>query len=286
MPRAHLAAAKVKYGLPAGTEDVLRVLESGISKLKIAERARRTQERGTDKKLNPSISDAGKCSRAVVYSLMNVEESDPPELDSEMRFIFGHAAEDAIAKILEAHQGATVQREERIEIVAGSRKVTGRSDFGSVLVAVDKETWELKLTNSDAVWFMLSRNSPNEAHVHQLNLYLHARGEQKGRLVYLVAGAKKGEPCAAAWTIEHDDEMARNDLQSLINAAELAEHGILPPIPEGYKQNAFPCGYCNYRTKCWLAASITQGLAAYIVGADAEATTGRCEGNPSYLKEK
>lgn len=254
MARQHLADTTREFPLPPATADVMRVLESGIQKMNAAKRVAREADRGTLLKLNPSISDAGKCQRQVVYSLMNVRESDPPTIDSEMRFIVGHAFEDAVARILSAHQGATILREERIEIPAGETKVTGRSDFGSVLVrSGEGETWELKSTNSAAVGFMLKRNEPNEHHVHQLNLYLFGKGEKRGRLVYLVAGAKKGEPCAAAWDVDCNEEMAAHDLAALAEADALAKKNELPPRPAEFKRNTFPCGYCPHQTTCWNA---------------------------------
>ncbi len=251
MTREHLATTIKANPLPEATAGVMRAFAAGIAKLDVINQAKRIAERGSLLKNNPSISDAGKCERQVVYSLMNEPESDPPDIDSKMRFIVGHAFEDAVAKVLEAEQGATLIREERIEIETHGIKITGRRDFGSVLVDSGRETWELKSTNSDAIKFMLRRNEPNEHHVHQLNLYLHGKHERRGRLVYIVAGAKKAEPAAVAWYVDYNEEMAAHDLAQLCKADALAKAGTLPLRPEGFTQFKFPCGYCPYQTTCW-----------------------------------
>lgn len=262
-PQTHLREVVSQHGTPDGTSLILPIIASGLQKLADAEKAHRIVERGTDKKLNPSVSDAGKCERKVVLSLMNIPETNPPDVDSQLRFALGHAFEDAIARVLEAHQGATYLREERVEIAAGDTKITGRRDFDAVRVELLDSILELKSTNARAMGFLLKRGTPNEDHVRQLNLYLSATGKAKGYLVYLVAGSTKGEPILHAWTVNYDQNMAHQDITALAAADLRAKTQNVPAIPHGYARGKYPCGtYCPYNEFCWgdvaipLAASI------------------------------
>lgn len=270
-PTQHLADVVHHSGSGNATTAIREVLARGVFVLEERKREKRIAEKGTDQKLNPYISDAGKCIRAVTYSLMNVEESEPFTVDSLVNFLVGHSVEDAFAAILEA-AGATVLREERASLKAGNTIITGRKDFSGVqirwshkiaellgaqaLEIPDGSTVELKATNSRAIAFLLKRGDGRDEHKAQLNLYLKADDETIGFLVYVVKDATKGEPIAHAWAVEYDDVKASDNLHVLAFADELAKRGELPSIPDGMKQGAFPCTYCNYRTRCWLEASI------------------------------
>ena len=201
-------------------------------------------------KNNPSVSDAGKCQRKVVMSLMNIEESNPADFDSQLRFAVGHAFEEAIARILEAYQGATYVREDRVEIVSEGVKITGRKDFDAVRVATDDAIIELKSTNARSMGFLLKRGTPNDEHVRQLNLYLHSAGKQIGYLVYLAAGSTKGEPPLHSWIVRYDKAMAEADIAAAVAADRMAKAGVVPAIPQDYKKSGYPCSYCNFKDLC------------------------------------
>ena len=253
MPRQaeHLRDVSNRVGLPDGTFVILPLIEEGLRKLQEAERARRIAERGTDKKQNPHITDAGKCQRKVVLSLLNIEETNPPDTDSLLRFLFGHSAEDALAKVLEAYQGATYLREERVEIPIGETVISGRRDFDAVRVNWGDALIELKQTNGMALGFLLKRGKPNDDHVHQTNMYLHATGKKKALLTYTVAGQRKGEPMLVSWVIEYDKAMAEADIAQLADAYRMAQEKRVPPVPSGYTKLKYPCGWCPYMDLCF-----------------------------------
>ena len=246
----------MQHGSGDATAELRDILTRGLIALDEQKKAARIAEKGTDKKLNPYVSDAGKCIRQTTYSLMNVEPSEPMTPDSLMNFLVGHAVEEAWAQILIA-QGAEHVREERVSIKAGSTVVTGRKDFSGVLLAWGGSIVELKSTNSRAMGWMLKKGEKGKAdHRRQLNLYLHAEGLERGYLVYCVKDATKGEPIIHAFLVEYDKGEANNDLLALGLADTMAKKGALPKIPEGFTQNSFPCTYCSYRTTCWLERSI------------------------------
>ena len=255
-PQTHLAEIERSHGSGDATDELRAILTRGLFALEEEKRATRIAERGDALKHNPFVSDAGKCLRAVTYSLRNIEASDPTTEDSLMNFLVGHSVESAWAAILTA-AGAEFVREERVSIPVGTTVVTGRKDFAGIRMLWRGSIVELKSTNSRAMGWMLKRGEcGKDEHRRQLNLYLYAEQVDVGYLVYLVKDATKGEPILHAWAVERDDDKARNDLQALSGAHEIAQRGKIAPIPEGNSQKAYPCTYCDFRTRCWLEASI------------------------------
>lgn len=250
-PLRHLSEVVAETGTPNGTAAVMEIVTKGLHALRESEQAERVARKGTDRKTNPHISDAGKCIRRVTLSLLNVPETNPPDTDALIRFMVGHAFEDAMAKIFTAYQGSTYLREESVSIPLGDTAVTGRKDFDAVRVATQDSIIELKSTNPRSMSFLLKRGTPNDDHVSQLNLYLVATGKESGYLVYGVMGSTKGEPILHAWIIDRDDERATKDLAGLAVAYEFAKTHTVPPIPEGYSQKFWKCAYCPYRDACW-----------------------------------
>jgi CRISPR/Cas system-associated exonuclease Cas4 (RecB family) len=256
-PQQHLAEVVRNTGSGNATDELRSILRNGLVALNDAQQAERLAQRGTADKLNPHVSDAGKCPRQITYSLRNIKPSDPMTEDSLTNFLVGHAVEEVWAKILIA-AGAEIVREERVSIPAGNTVVTGRKDFGIKLLW-RQSIVELKSTNSRSMAFMLKSGEKGKAdHRKQLNLYLHASkfphplgAVDTGYLVYVVKDATKGEPILHAWEVEYDEGQANNDLMALSLADEIAKRGELAPVPEGYSSTKFPCTYCNWRSACW-----------------------------------
>src|SRR5512146_2426782 len=86
-PQKHLREVVSLHGTGDATDAIREVLERGLVALEEKKKAERIAERGDNLKKNPHISDAGKCVRAVTYSLLNVEQSDPPTPDTLMNFL-------------------------------------------------------------------------------------------------------------------------------------------------------------------------------------------------------
>jgi hypothetical protein len=215
------------------------------------QQAARAQERGSLDKLNPYITDFGKCPRAVGYSLLNEPVTNPPGVESLANFLFGHAAEDAYAKVLEQY-GLTVIREVRVEVSGTS----GRIDF--LLWSDDLETLiEMKTSKGFQLRFL-----PNEQHIRQLNGYLHAGNLgllkdkgiepsmcESGVLLYIMKDATKGKPVFLPFDIPYDEAQALQDLDTNDAIRDMLPN--LVPRPAGYKPNSFPCGWCDWRDTCW-----------------------------------
>ncbi len=252
-PQTHLADVVRMHGTGDATAELREIMMKGLFAMNEQKQAERLAEKGTTDKLNPYVSDAGKCGRAVTFSLMNVPESDPLTADSLMNFLVGRAVEEAWAQILIA-QGAEFVREEKVRIPAGITEITGRKDFthGGVRLLFRSDIVELKSINSRAMGFMLRRGDDGrDEHRRQLNLYLEHEGAKSGYLVYIVKDATKGEPIIHAYHVAHSDEQVAKDRRSLVRAFSAAKAGTPPPIPEDFSRNSFPCSYCGYRKTCW-----------------------------------
>lgn len=248
----------METGFPDGTEEIVALFERGTLAIREKEQAKRSEERGGSDKRNPSISDANKCERAVVYSLLNVAETNPPTWEDFARMEEGHDFESRTAAILDAC-GIEYDREVRVEIPLLGSKATGRADFvvkdgGDILpsLAGQKIVLEDKATNGRALGFILKEGKPKEDHVAQLNLYLFALELDFGYIIYGARGSTKGEPYTIAFLVRRDDDLAYRHLAEMERAVRLANSNTIPPRPEGYTKGKYPCtSYCPYLAHCW-----------------------------------
>lgn len=261
-----MASASVKkrldYKQTSESRIIADILGTGLRVGQANQLAARIVEKGTADKLNPYVTDAGKCQRAVGYSLRNEPKSKPDSVDSLIAFGIGHATEDMAAEAFEL-AGCAVSREVRIAIPTKPLPVTGRIDFLIEIPSLIDAMIELKTTNSRAMHLMVEKGELGRAeHRRQLNLYLHAsqlglvkiEGQQRkwdrGFLTYCVKDSTRGESSILTWEQEYDQEQALSDLAALSIVAEASKLGILPAIPFE-KSQWWPCHYCPYEDTCW-----------------------------------
>lgn len=220
-------------------------------------------------KLAAYLSDAGKCERAVWYSLKDAPETDPPGIDSLANFAVGHAVERVLTEKFEL-LGIPVVREVRTEIPWGSVTLSGRADFLIVMEALNCIV-ELKTTKYRAMRKLLSTEG-DENHRKQLQGYMLA-GKlgllkeygilpehcDSGVLAYVVKDATKGKTPGSQRVFYTYDvpfdwpeiEATMNDLEIMSLSAQSTEP---PPRPRGFQMDKFPCGWCSYAKGCWLGA--------------------------------
>lgn len=274
-PQTHLKAVTDHYGKSNASDAIYALLEKGLFAEESRKQAERLTSRGSLLKMNPSVSDAGKCPRQVGFSLLNIEPSNPLTVDSLANFLMGHVAEEALAKLLTA-QGATFLQEERVRIPVADTFVSGRSDFSSegLRIIVGGALLELKTTNSRSMGWLLKKGLQGNAdHRRQLNLYLHATQttdtpSNNGVLLYWIKDPTKGEPVWHAWDVPYDKAQAEADLRSLAALDTLAKAGKLAPIPAEYLKNPnFPCGYCSWQKTCHGGANLEELLTRSIKAA-------------------
>lgn len=213
--------------------------------------------RGSSLKTQPSATDLGKCPRQVYYSLRNIPETNPPDMQSLANFKFGHAAEEGYAQILEQLPGfekMVIIREVRLEIDG----VSGRADF----ILWDPHLRciiELKTTKGWQVKFL-----PNSDHEKQISFYLKA-GQlgmlrkygiepddcDTGVIVYIRKDATRGYKTILAFDVHYDEAMLDRELDKLATVSQQAKEAIEPPRPKGFTETKFPCGWCSWKDHCW-----------------------------------
>ena len=281
-PKQTLAQIVAMFGTGNATNFMVSLIEEGLAKENEQGQQARLEERGTLDKLNPHVTDIGKCPRKVVKSLLNHPETNPLTTDSLINFGVGHAIEEWFAHVMEL-QGALAVREIKIRIPyegEGMSEITsGRTDF---FLAWPEESilCELKSTSSRAMHWMLKRGeNGKEDHRYQLNQYLDASQKQclsfpdpydstgilepsfdKGFLVYVVKDAVKGEPNIHAWEVPYDKELAEHHQWELAKLADMARAGNVPDIPADYDPKKFPCSYCSFQGDCWGERYMPKGV--------------------------
>ena len=224
---------------------IQEMIEAGVNALQLQQQEDRIAERGTADKQNPYVTDAGKCPRAVGLSMLNIP-GKPFTTDTLINFGLGHAAEEFLAKALEAGTDSMVKREVRIEIPTEGTVVSGRADF---ILWDQGLIVELKNTSTMAMKYLEEGGRPE--HRSQLNLYLHATGLPAGALVYM-AKAAKGMITTKEYEVNYDKHQALEDLAALEAIdAHVKKTGEAPDKPDGYLQSKYPCSYCQYSVHCW-----------------------------------
>lgn len=253
----HLAQVEDEHGTGTGSAAIRQLIETGIKAANDAQQKARVEAKGTDKKENAYVTDAGKCPRKVWLSLKNVPETEELSTDSYVNFGVGHAVEDWLAATLEA-QGAEIIREHRVQYEESGVAISGRVDF---LVTLPDYNCliELKTTSSRAMSFMLkNQEAGKDDHRRQANLYCHfshlapinGRSYDTAFLVYVVKDATRREPTIHAFEVKYDEQEAKADIKNLVEISHMARKDIDPGIPVGYTKSKWPCNYCGFRSFC------------------------------------
>lgn len=276
----HLAEVVEEHGTGSASAAIVKLIKHGIEKKRAANDAQRVAD-GKELKVNPYVTDAGKCPRQVYKSLVNEPPTNPITVDSEINFAVGHAVEEAFASLLEL-SGAEIAQEVRIEIPVADTVVSGRVDF---LISVPRDLLkelglvkevgglpehcliELKSSSSRNLgWMLRNGQAGSDNYRRQINQYLHAsqlgqldRKYDVGFLVYIVKDATKGEPPVHAFEVKYDEQQALADLANAALIKKRADAGMEPNIPEGYTRSKFPCGYCSWQDSCWGPKAVRKG---------------------------
>lgn len=211
-------------------------------------------------KERPSVTDAGKCPKAVWASLNKIEETNSLTTDSLANFLIGKEVEYAYTKVLSG-LGSEVLREVKVEIPVGGILVGGKIDLLLKLSAF-RCLVEFKSTSRRAMDFMIGRKEwGKDDHRKQTNLYLHAGHLglleesgigaddcESGVLVYVVKDAAKGQRTFYPFNVNYNPIQAERDLFEL---ERIARADAAPPRPVGFKRDKFPCSYCPFADWCW-----------------------------------
>jgi hypothetical protein len=212
----------------------------------------------TDKAPGLWFSAAGEeCPRRVYYHMTSAERAEET-LERKLVMAFGSAFDEYA---LRAIDGMAVQMPVRLEV--GPVTVTGRADA----VFLDAEgkpehVADLKLVGA-STWAKVAKG-PKKEHRAQVNLYAYALEAATWSVCYVLREASGDD---AAGTIREYDGAsdafaARRDVGMFEEVAYWLAKGEAPPRPYAdieddetgrvtVARDAFPCGWCPYRSTCW-----------------------------------
>jgi CRISPR/Cas system-associated exonuclease Cas4 (RecB family) len=84
-----------------------------------------------------------------------------------------------------------------------------------------------------------------EAHIMQLQLYMHITGIKQGCLLY----ENKNNQEMKEFFISYDAVMAEKIMKKIASANKHVNEGTLPP--KEFERTDFECVYCDYKDLCW-----------------------------------
>ena len=189
-------------------------------------------------------SEAGQCLRKSYYSFIN-----PKEIGLELTKIFqaGNILHDFVCKVFESDKNPDVElleAETPFEIPVDDFIISGRIDNLIKLKNEDKKVLvEVKSTK------MLSMMpSPNESHVMQLQLYLHAREMEEGAILYV----EKNTLQSKTFPIKRDPKQYEQIISRFKKLhAHLKESTTPSPEARLKEEKKWMCRYCAYKNECF-----------------------------------
>jgi|TARA_Y100000310_G_scaffold68970_2_gene64316 CRISPR/Cas system-associated exonuclease Cas4 (RecB family) len=189
-------------------------------------------------------SEAGQCLRKSYYSFIN-----PKEIDLELTKIFeaGNIVHDFVSKVFKSDKNPDVEvleSETSFEIPVDDFVISGRID-NLVLFKGEEKKVLVEVKSTKSVDYL---DGPQESHIMQLQLYLHARKMQEGVLVYVEKNTLKSK----TFPVTYNPSI----YEVIINRfKKLHEHlkSSSTPDPESrlLEDKKWMCRYCNYKTECF-----------------------------------
>ncbi|UCD20813.1 MAG: Dna2/Cas4 domain-containing protein [archaeon] len=180
------------------------------------------------------ISDAGKCPRAVWFSLKNYPKKP---ITARVMRIFEHG-DYTHMRIMGALFSLGLVKAVEIQI-PDNEFIHGRAD---AIITLDNEPaiLEIKSINS----FKFKNTKPEKDHVLQLQLYLHYFKLKKGVLIY----ENKDNQELKEYVIHYDEKLVNELLTGFKGIKKHADENKPPIIPEDLEE--WRCNYCVYLDSC------------------------------------
>lgn len=181
------------------------------------------------------VSEAGKCPRAVFYSVKQA-----PKKPMEPRAIRVLAVGDYMhMRLVGVLASMGVLRSAEVDI-AKQNLVHGRAD---AIVSINNELYvvDFKSINSNAFKYL---NEPKSEHIKQVQLYMHFF--QIPRAIILYECKDKSE--ILEFLVDYDKKICENLLKSLGVIMEQVKAGVIPAIPRDLE--SWQCEYCAYSDIC------------------------------------
>ncbi|MEM4641152.1 MAG: CRISPR-associated protein Cas4 [Candidatus Pacearchaeota archaeon] len=180
------------------------------------------------------VSDAGKCPRAIWFSLKNYPKK---EIDARVMRIFEHG-DHTHMRILGVLFSLGLVNAVEIEI-PNNELIHGRAD---AIINIKGEPYVVEIKSVNAARF--KKESPDEDHVKQLQLYLYFFKIKKGILIY----ENKDTQELKEFLINYDENIVKKIFSEFNKLKEFVDKNIVPEIPKDLED--WRCDYCPYIEEC------------------------------------
>lgn len=180
------------------------------------------------------VSDAGKCLRAIWFSMKNY-----PKKPTEPRFmrVFEHGNHTHMRIMNVLFSLGLVQACE-IEIPE-NEIIHGRAD---AIVVLENKPYVVEIKSINTAKF--KKDEPDEDHVKQIQLYMYFFKIPRGILIY----ENKDTQELKEFPVEFNESIVNEILFSFNNLKEKIEKNIPPEIPKDLED--WRCEYCPYLENC------------------------------------
>lgn len=189
-------------------------------------------------------SEAGNCLRKVYYSYKN-----PKEVGLELLKIFeaGNILHEFIVDVLESEKNPHIElleKESPFTLEIDDIVISGRVD-DIVVVKIDNKVYLLEVKSTSSLKYT---NAPHDAHIIQLQLYMHAKNIHNGIIIYL----EKNTLQSKSFHVAYDAKKAEKSIQRLKELHQHIKESKLP-IPESriISTKTWMCKNCQYREDCF-----------------------------------
>ncbi len=192
------------------------------------------QKRKQKDKVSFWITDAGKCPRAVWFSVKGYPKK---ELDARIMRIFEHGNHTHFRIMGVLYSLGLVNASEIT--IPENEMIHGRAD---AIISMEGKPCVVEIKSVNTAKF--KKNEPDADHIKQLQLYLYFFKIKKGILLY----ENKDTQELKEYLIEYNPELVKNIIASFNKLKDQIDKGQVPGIPENIEK--WRCNYCPYLEEC------------------------------------
>jgi len=189
-------------------------------------------------------SEAGNCIRKVFYSYKS-----PKEVDTELLKVFeaGNILHEFVVHVLESEKNPQIElleKESPFTLEIEDIVISGRVD-DIIIVKIDNKVYLVEVKSTSTLKYT---NEPHEAHIMQLQLYMHAKNIHNGMIIYL----EKNTLQTKTFLVDYDSKYAEKAIKRLKDIHQCLKEDKLP-IPEARAvySKGWMCKGCQYREECY-----------------------------------
>jgi CRISPR-associated protein Cas4 len=180
------------------------------------------------------ITDAGKCPRAVWFSLKKYPKK---EIDARVMRIFEHGNHTHMRIMSVLYSLGLVTASEIT--IPENQMIHGRAD---AIINVKGQLYVLEIKSINSTKFR--KDEPDIDHVKQLQLYMFFFNIKKGIILY----ENKDTQDLKEFILDYDEGLVKKLFADFNQLKEKVEKNVVPEIPEDIED--WRCEYCPYIESC------------------------------------